>query len=96
MRAGKDFLKISPADAAGVHTHQQLSLADFRHRDRLQANIIFAAINSSLHRPGGDALAFRGFGFDCRVHDLAFYFRELCFIQCNNFSCCRAAGQISL
>src|SRR6185437_16426223 len=51
MRACQNFLEIGPANAAGVYTYQQLSLADFRYRNRLQTDIILTAIDSSLHRP---------------------------------------------
>jgi hypothetical protein len=52
MRAGGDFLEISPTDAAGVNAHQNLTAPNLGHRDSLQAHILPATVDGSSHHLG--------------------------------------------
>ena len=58
MGASQNFLQVSSANTAGMHAYEQLSLADFRDRDYLQADIVLTVIDSSLHCPAGSEPAF--------------------------------------
>src|SRR5579863_6779334 len=52
MRTRSNFLQIGAADAAGMDAHQDLARPDLRNRNRLQADIVDAAIHRSLHGRG--------------------------------------------
>lgn len=45
-----DFLDVGGADAAHGHAHEQLTRADARHGDGLDAEVVEAAIDHGLHR----------------------------------------------
>src|SRR4051812_43340712 len=49
VRASMDLLEVSAADPAGVHTDQDFSDCDLRNRNRLDTDIVDAAIDGCLH-----------------------------------------------
>jgi hypothetical protein len=57
VRAGGDFLQISAADSAGVHSHQQFATANLWDWDGLHANVVHAAVDRRQHG-GGNLLLF--------------------------------------
>ena len=52
MRAGGNLFQVRAADAAGVHADQQLSGADLRDGNGLEADVIDAAVNRGQHGRG--------------------------------------------
>src|SRR5215467_3868188 len=63
VRTCRDLLEISPADAAGMNTDQNLARADLRHWYGLHADVIFAVVNGCTHGRGDGFGHTRRFGF---------------------------------
>ena len=49
VRTGVNLLQVGPADSAGVDLDQHLACADLGHRNRLDTNIVHAAIDRGAH-----------------------------------------------
>jgi hypothetical protein len=63
VRAGGNLLQVSAADAAGMHSDEQLARADGGDGHGFQADVIAAAIDSGQH--------VRGQGSSSRLVDLS-------------------------
>ena len=47
--AGRNFLQIGAADAAGVDANEHFAAADRGHGDSFKANVVHAAVDGGLH-----------------------------------------------